>query len=232
MRTEEKRGWQGFTVMEVMVAVLILAVSLVSIFGAQFSAVATVEYSRNVTHAVELARCRMSEIELEIQQNGGFEEGDILDSGDCCEFIEGERGPDDYFCRWEIKTIELPDVSQMMMGGGDAGVLDDMGGGMLGDMMGTGDDDMAEMGMGLAETFMPMITDMLQQAMRRVTVTVEWKEGSRLESVEVVQYVTHPTQSILGLQQASAMESMQDEAALTGGAPRGGRSSRGGKDVR
>lgn len=218
MRRQGKRGATGFTIMEVMVAVLILAISLVSIFGAQFSAVATVEYSRNVTHAIQLARCKMSEVELEIQMNGGFEEGDINDSGDCCEFIEGENGPADYTCRWEIKTIELPDVSQMMMGDGDAGVLDDMGGGMLGDMMGGGGDDMADMGMGLAETILPMVTEVLQQAIRRVTVTVEWKEGHREENLEIVQYITHPTQGPLGgMTEANRLEDMAEEAGLNSG---------------
>ncbi len=227
-------GGFGFTIMEVMVAVLILAISLVSIFGAQFSAVATVEYSRNVTHAVQLARCKMSEIELDFQLNGGFEEGDIIESGECCEIVEGERGSEDYLCRWEIKTIQMPDISQMMMGGDDAGVMDDMSGGMMGDMLGGGGDDMGDMGMGLVGSFMPMVTDLLQQAMRRVTVVVEWKEGAREENLEIVQYVTHPTQGPLGLmQQAATMDQLSEEAGLNdpAGGVRGEKSS-GGKNDR
>ena len=73
----------GFTVMEVMVAIMILAVSVVAIFGAQFAAVATTDFSKYTTHAIQLARCRMSEIELEIQVENGFEEGDVISSGDC-----------------------------------------------------------------------------------------------------------------------------------------------------
>ena len=56
-------GALGFTIIEVMVSIMILAVSVVSIFGAQFATVATVGFSRYTTQAMELARCRMSEIE-------------------------------------------------------------------------------------------------------------------------------------------------------------------------
>ncbi len=47
------------------VAMLIFAIAIVSIFGAQFSAISTTEFARHTTMATELARCRMSELELE-----------------------------------------------------------------------------------------------------------------------------------------------------------------------
>ena len=108
-------GGLGFTVVEVMVAVLLLAVSVVSIFGAQFAAVATAEYSKHVTQAIQLARCRMSELELQFQVEDGFEEGDITGSGQCCKIIDDEEDVAPYDCSWEIKTIELPDISQALV---------------------------------------------------------------------------------------------------------------------
>ena len=214
----------GFTIIEVMVAMLLLSVSIVSIFGAQFAAVATVEFSRNVTQAAQLARCRMSEIELEFLMNDGFEEGDVNESGECCELLDGEHSQAEYTCRWEIKTIEMPDISQMMTGGTDGGVFDDMSGGMMGDMMGdsTGD-DLGDMGMGMIGPFLPIITGLLEQAIRRVTVVVEWKQGSRQKELEIVQYVVHPTQGPLQLmQQVNAMDEMSEMGAF-GEAPTSGR---------
>ena len=102
---------RGFTIIEVMVAMLIFAIAIVSIFGAQFSAISTTEFARHTTMATELARCRMSELELEFLQNGGFEEGDITQSGSCCEALEDDPSAADYTCRWEVKTIQLPDPS-------------------------------------------------------------------------------------------------------------------------
>jgi len=210
---------RGFTIIEVMVAMLIFAIAIVSIFGAQFSAISTTEFARNTTMATELARCRMSELELEFLQNGGFEEGDVTQSGPCCEALEGDENAEDYTCTWEIKTIVLPDMTQMMSGT-DGG----LGGGMFGDLLGdtTGDesggDATGEMGMDMMAAFLPTVTDLLEQAIRRVTVTVEWEisDGNKRD-LSVVQFVTHPTQGPLQLlQQASATDQMAEQLGLGG----------------
>jgi prepilin-type N-terminal cleavage/methylation domain-containing protein len=222
----------GFTIIEVMVAMLIFAVAIVSIFGAQFSAIST----------TELARCRMSELELEFLQNGGFEEGDVTQSGPCCEALDGDENAADYTCSWEIKTIVLPDVTQMMSGtdgGLGGGMFGDLLGGSTGDLTGdsTGDstgDAMGEMGMDMVSAFLPTVTDMLEQAIRRVTVTVEWELASGAKrDLSVVQFVVHPTQGPLQLlQQASATDQMADQLGLGEGdqqtaAPAGGKTQGG-----
>lgn len=197
----------GFTIIEVMVAMLIFAVAIVSIFGAQFSAISTTEFARHTTMATELARCRMSELELEFVQNGGFEEGDVTQSGTCCEALENDPSAADYTCRWEIKTIVLPDASQLMAGGADGG----LGGGMFGDMIGggmgdeaSGDEAAGAMGLDMVSSFLPMVADLLEQAIRRVTVTVEWQlSGGAERELSVVQFVTHPTQGVLGMAQGA-----------------------------
>ncbi|MDJ0763747.1 MAG: prepilin-type N-terminal cleavage/methylation domain-containing protein [Myxococcota bacterium] len=208
----------GFTIMEVMVAIMILAVSVVSIFGAQFAAVATTDFARYTTQAIELARCRMSEIELEIQTENGFEEADVISSGDCCELLESEPGIDAFECAWEIKAVELPDIATLMS---DA----DGGGGFLGDFglggggMGAGDpaDNMAEMDeMGIVSSFAPMLSDMLRQAMRRVTVTVEWEQGPRKRQFVLSQYLTHPTQGPLEFMHGAASAAEMSEAIQEG----------------
>ncbi len=199
------RGQGGFTIMEVMVAVLILAVSIVSIFGAQFAAIATVDYARFTTHATQLARCKMNEIELEFLTEGGFEVDDVLDSGDCCEFLDSEDDVADFQCNWEIKSIEMPDITEMLSGGADGGLLDDFD---LGET--TGMDD--EMGEGMMAAFGPMISEMLKQAIRRVTVTVSWEQGSKKREYRLSQYVVHPTQGPLELMhEASSVDEMIEE---------------------
>lgn len=205
----------GFTIMEVMVAIMILAVSVVSIFGAQFAAVATTEFAKHSTQAIQLAKCRMSEIELEVQVENGFEEADVETTGDCCELLEGESELDEFTCSWEIKTIELPDLSTMMTGGGPDG-----GGGFLGDfgMDDTGDGFGA---MGMASAFAPMLSDMLRQAIRRVTVTVEWNQGSKKKEFVLSQYLTHPTQGPLEMMHnaANAADMAEEEGLLPGMTP-------------
>jgi prepilin-type N-terminal cleavage/methylation domain-containing protein len=224
----------GFTIMEVMVAIMLLAVSIVAIFGAQFSAIATTRYAHYSTHAVQLAQCRMSEIELEILTEDGFEETDVESSGDCCELLEGEDmgGGENidgvFICTWEIKIIEMPDIATLMAAGGgaDGGVgggldaeMQGIGGaagmGMgMGDMGGEG--DMGGMGMmgDILSSFGPMITDMLREGIRRVTVTVEWDQGSRHREFMLSQYLTHPSQGPLQLLNSAAdAQERMDQAA-------------------
>jgi prepilin-type N-terminal cleavage/methylation domain-containing protein len=221
-RGTEGVGPRGFTIIEVMVAMLIFAISIVSIFGAQFAAVSTAEFARRTGMASELVRCRMSELELEFATNGGFEEGDVTQSGPCCEMLDGDANADDYTCTWEIKTIQLPDINQMLAGGTDGGP----GGGMFGDMLGLGgmgegdDDDQsgtsgagAGGAMGMVSAFLPTVTGMLQQAIRRVTVTAEWEIASGdKRDLSIVQYVVHPTQGPLQLLQNVNTVNEQAEA--------------------
>ena len=232
----------GFTIIEVMVAMLIFAIAIVSIFGAQFAAISTTEFARHTAMASELARCRMSELELEFVKNGGFEEGDITQSGPCCEMLDGDANADEYTCTWEVKTIKLPDMSQMLAGGADGGV----GGGMLGGLLGggAGDDDdqgggagsaLGGAGMGMISSLLPTVTGMLQQAIRRVTVTVEWEIASGdKRDTSLVQYVVHPTQGPLQLLQNVNAASEQAEAAGLGDEsesaelPSGAKNSQGG----
>jgi hypothetical protein len=221
-RKKGDRAPFGFTVVEVMVAVMLLAVAVVSIFGAQFAAVATADYSKYVTQAIQLSRCRMNELELQFQIDDGFEQGDVSGSGQCCEIVDDETEVEAFKCSWEIKTIDLPDVTQMIAAAGaDGGVADDMMGGGLGDMADEFD------AMGMVAAIAPMITDLLREAIRRVTVKVEWQQGANQRQVEVTQYVVHPTQGPLELmQQAAAMDQLADDALLgpgaAPGAPRGG----------
>ena len=192
----------GFTIMEIMVAIMILAVAVTSIFCAQFSAIATTEYSKNITMAIQLARCRMSEIELEVQTEGGFEESDVISSGTCCEAMEDADNAAPFSCDWEIKMIDLPDITTLLTSGGPDGgtsMLDDP------DFSDQADDMAGDLGiMGAASAFAPMLSGMLKEGIRRVTVTVKWKQGVRDLDFNLAQYIVHPTQGPLGLMNAAA----------------------------
>lgn len=206
-----KRGLpeRGFTIIEVMVAMMILAVSVVSIFGAQFTAVATTEYSKHITQAMALAECRMSEISLKVLTEDGFQLGSVEESGDCCEAMEDEE-IGDYTCSWEIKPVELPDLESMLTEGdadGGLGLLGDLG---LGEAAEDQGDDLDIFG--ALSSFMPLLSDMLSEGIRRVTVTVEWKQGTRTPKFVLSQHIVHPTEGSLGLMN-QALLSSEDEAA-------------------
>lgn len=210
----------GFTIIEVLVSVMLLSLSVVSIFGAQFAAVATTDFARYTTQAIQLAECRMSEIELQVLTEGGFEEGDVTSSGACCEMMEDEESSREFNCNWEIKTIELPDITTLLSGGGADGGL---GGGFLegmGEGMGEsgGDLDM----LGAISSFAPMISEMLKAGIRRVTVKVEWTQGVRERELVLSQYIVHPTQGPLELMNAAADMAEQIESVEGAGDEGGG----------
>jgi hypothetical protein len=186
--------------MEVLVAIMILAVAVVSIFGAQFAAIATSEYSRNMTYALTLAECRMSEIELTVLTEDGFQLGEIEASGDCCEALEDEK-IGDYTCSWEIQPVELPDIEDLLTAGGEDGGM-----GLLGDLDLGADAEQEAEGLdifGAISSFLPLLSDMLSEGIRRVTVTVKWQQGAKEREFSLSQHIVHPTQGSLALMNAA-----------------------------
>lgn len=180
----------GFTLLEVMVAVAILALSLTAIFSSEAGAAKMAHKSRKMGIACLLVRCKMGEIEEQIASEGLPA---IFDSGsdDCCEDAE----VDGFSCRWEINPIVLPDT---MFGGdedqpydeepeqeestspgmGDIDPMEMLGGGAM--------DGVAMMAMELAY---PVLKPSFEAQIRRATVTVTWKEGSREHGFDVTQYL-------------------------------------------
>jgi len=77
-----------------------------------------------------------------------------------------------------------------MMGGGLGGGSSPMGG-MAAGMLAGGSSGIAQMAMTMVY---PNLKPMLEASIRKVTVSVEWPEGSKTRNVEAVQYVTNPQQ--------------------------------------
>jgi hypothetical protein len=66
----------------------------------------------------------------------------------------------------------------------------------------------------------PMLSDMLSEGIRRVTVTVRWKQGKREPHFTLSQFVVHPTGGSLGLLNAAMTAADEagdgDESSGTG----------------
>lgn len=93
----------GFTLLEVMVAMAILALGLTTVLSSQTGLFAAARRVQNETSASTLVRCKMSELELQLMQRG-FPLLEQTDGGPCCE-DEDEEG---FACEWRIETVELP----------------------------------------------------------------------------------------------------------------------------
>lgn len=204
----------GFTLLEVLVAVAILGLGLTIVLSSQTGAFFSYARAARLSQAPGLLRCKMEEVELELLKEG-YPLLDEQDDGECCEDIEVEG----YSCSWKIEKVELPELSlgAQLGGGADAGAGSGEGsaGGPLGvlatlqtgglqagaqqggdlsslaGMMGEsgGPGGVASMVMGLVY---PDLKPMLEASIRKITVVVHWKEGSSDRELAVTQYVTSP----------------------------------------
>jgi len=186
----------GFTLLEVMVAIAILAMSLTAIFASEAGAIKMAHRSRKMGMATLLVRCKMGEIEEQVAAEGLPA---LFDSGSdaCCEDAE----IDGFTCDWEIEPIVLPDnmfapeegeegeegepapspgeqAQQSLSEIDPTQLLSGGGGGAL--------DGLASTALGFV---FPILKPSFEQQIRRATVTVQWKEGSKEHSFDVTQYL-------------------------------------------
>ena len=210
---------RGFTLLEVMVAVAILGLSLTVILSAQAGLYSGGAYAQHTSVAIGLARCRMSEVELELLQKG-YPLVDSEGEGPCCM----DQPSDGYTCTWKVVRVILPEMG-MGDGGVDAGL--DLGGGLdfsspaaggpLGMLMQLGSGQGAGLGEkpdmstlatqltgsmggvdGIATMAMtmvyPTLKPMLEASIRKAMVSVHWHEGIKERTLDVTQYLTNPQQ--------------------------------------
>jgi general secretion pathway protein I len=193
----------GFTLLEVMVAVAILGITLVSIFSSEAGAIRMAGRARLLTTASLLARCKMGELEEELMRTG-LPAVSSRGADECCEGGEVEG----FECEWEISRVVIPD--QMPLGegeeeGGVGGVLGGLLGGgggaaaggappappnpaelLSGSLMGGGGNMIGQLAI---QFVLPMLKPIIEEQIRRATVTVRWHEGEGTQEFDVVQYV-------------------------------------------
>lgn len=206
---------RAFTLLEVVVALSILAVSLVAVLDINSNAVYSHVYAKKLTVATLLARSKMTDLEQKLYDEP-LPVDDDEDAGDFS--AEGWPG-----FKWRAKII-VPKTNglspeqlfgalfgiPMGMGDGKSG-----GGGadptmMLQTMMGGGNVDPSKlagagaaaqgaaggglMGMlgpmaGMAQQQFTQMVEQLQKTVREVHLTVTWKEGKITESIDLVTHV-------------------------------------------
>ena len=204
------RHARAFTLLEVMVALSILAVSLTAVFNINSSSVYGHVYAKKLTVATLLARAKMTDLEQELYDKG-FQTDDDEKAGDF-----SEEGWPSY--KWRAKIIApktngmSPDqligaIFNLPMGGGDT--KDGKGGGSILDaiapMFGGGKlpagmpPGMSAPGAGIASAMGPaaglmqtqftQLVDQITKSVREVHLTVTWKEGKITESFDIVTHV-------------------------------------------
>ncbi|MEM1417142.1 MAG: type II secretion system protein [Myxococcota bacterium] len=196
---------RAFTLLEVMVAIAMLAVGLTAIFSSQGQAIAVASRARHVSVAANLARCKMFEVEEEMAREG-FPAVDASGRDECCE--GGEI--DGFECEWSVERVVLPELGLEdglledeapegdapaggpLAGSGAESILGDSAAqtntidSLLGGGGNFGGDAMAELAISLA---FPVLKPSIEEQVRRAKVTVMWTEGERELSFDVFQYL-------------------------------------------
>ncbi len=229
-----RRVLGAFTLLEVMVAVAILAIALTAIFSSEAGAIRVASRARFTTTATLLARCKMGEIEEQIARDG-LPAVSAHGTDGCCEHGESEG----FECDWEVSRIVLPDQASLdgeegggglggLLGGGGAPAAEGappaeppsvdtiMSGAMTGGMGGA--NPVAEMALQLA---FPILKPHIEEQVRRATVTVRWHEGQREQSFDVVQFLVaeQPPAALTEAAAAAATGAMAPPAGPSPGNP-------------
>jgi prepilin-type N-terminal cleavage/methylation domain-containing protein len=196
----------GFTLLEVMVALAILASTLVVLLQIITNNVRATHHAKLTTAATLLARGKMIDIE-----DGIFENGFTQDNETATGTFRDQGYPG---FRWDssIERIELPtDMKQLAeQQATDTSKSKDPMQALTG-MMG-----------GLMSSFMEPIRVGLQESVRRVTVKISWDEvGRRDLSIEVVTFLTDPAKLDSALNTTGGVAGAAATAGTAAGATAG-----------
>ena len=194
------RGQKGFTLLEVMVALSILAVSLTWMVEAMMRAIATENHAKLISTATFLARARIVEMEDDLLEMG-FTDDSIAkeDTGDF-----EEKGFKRFKWSTVIDKIELPNTDQVQTLVSQG--LQAQQGAMMGAagltppppvdpsamMAGAPSSPGGAQSAGMLGSQFGIIKDVLEQSIRRVRVKIAWFEDGVEKSVEITQYLTDP----------------------------------------
>ena len=187
----------GFSLLEVMVALAILGMVMTALFAAEVGAFKAGHAAHRLTEGTLLARCKMAEVEAELNQQG-FQLDTVEEEDEpCC----ADEKSDVFSCSWTIEPLDLTALESDDVGGnnplgsllgGDDGDEDNatrltQGNSAQDILAGTSAASPTDMVGGLAtELVWPLVAPSLTSQVRRVTVNVHWGDD---EGFDVVQYV-------------------------------------------
>jgi general secretion pathway protein I len=196
-----RRATGGFTLLEVMLAVAILAATMVVLLRIVTNNIRATNHAKLTTAATFLARTKMSDVEDDVLYNG------FSTDTETAKGTFKEEGYPQY--RWDtmIERIELPtDLVQKSQDTATKASQDaksplELMSGMLG---------------GVMSAFIDPIRIGLQESVRKVTVRVTWVEHGRPnQTLEVVEYLTDPSQLEKTMGMAAAAAAGQTPGAQT-----------------
>lgn len=200
-------GTQGFTLLEVMVALAILTVSVLVMMDVQSTSANMTVESERMMLATMLAQDQLVQHTLALE-NKGFASSDVEESGDFQEDYPNEFP--EY--RWE-SAVRRMDVSGAAAGlSALLSAASDTGEEEKSDQPGDVEDRM-EQGMQLLGMGPEFLSEELGRFIREVRIRVYWKFGEHEDYVELVHHVINPSGKVDDSQEQA--EDAQESAGGT-----------------
>jgi len=197
---------RAFTLLEVLVAIAILALSLSSLLASQMQSTRASLYAQQLTAASFLAEYQLIEIEWEMKRQG-WQSNDVEFEGD----FSDQGWPDlSYSCI--VDFIEMPEYSELAEAKNQADRAGD-GGDYVVD---AGDRAFGAMGM-----VWPIVKGAIENSIRKSSCTVTWMNGRVVEELTVETFWTDETKLDALPSMGGAAES-SDVDGGAGGAGAGG----------
>jgi prepilin-type N-terminal cleavage/methylation domain-containing protein len=217
-------GTTGFTLLEVLIAVAILAISLSSLMASQMNSMAATRYARDVSSVALLAERQIIELEF-AHRLEGWVNSDVELEGDFA-----EQGYDDIDWVCTIHFIELPEYNQLIESNEGAD-----------EASGASDDNMVDAGdqaFGALGVVWPIVKAAIENSIRKVDCTLSWKQGKIDQEFTIQTFWTDPN-ALQAAADAGGGEFTEDDddsgeeggsapGSTGGGGGRGGRGGDGG----
>ncbi len=203
----------GFTLLEVMMALLLLATAVMILVQSQTTAVHLQSEATRINTATMLARQIFTELDIRMAKEG-FGELEIKETGDFNDQLyDGQF--DDYRWEYEIEKleVELPGLGNLMgMMGEGTEELGAAAGVQTGGQ--APQSDLAALGaLGFDFSF---LTEQMGKYLREARVRICWEEGTNRqyepqeECLEVVTHMANPTGRVLSADEQMALENYED----------------------
>ncbi|HTP51072.1 MAG TPA: prepilin-type N-terminal cleavage/methylation domain-containing protein [Anaeromyxobacteraceae bacterium] len=187
----------GFTLLEVMVALAVLATALMAISDVTGNAVRNYTYARDLSVATLLARGKMAELE-ESFEDSGFHDFDESSDG-----TFADQGRPEFRWKADVKKPDSKLSAEQLLSVFLGGSVDDADtAGLLGKLLGTGSQATGggptsalanaapggAMG-GIMQTQLTAFGEDIKKSMRELRLTVSWKEGTQEHGFDVSTYL-------------------------------------------
>jgi general secretion pathway protein I len=214
---------RGFSLLEVLVAVALLALGLTGLFLAQARSLELARQTRELSVATGLARMKLLECQDDLLKKG-FSIGDYDEEGNFDDDGYAEFFWECHAYKPDIPTGDASDIQEgLSSGGAAAGGAGALGGALGGG--GGGANPMAEMGAGMIAPVLSQISDVMGESIREMVVIVRWREGEEWTDIRVTTHLIDlkGMQAVAG-QIRTATEGLGNLTGALGGgnAPTGG----------